>query len=343
VKTNRVLLAVHVFVVAALVLGLSLRPPEEATRPASSPGSDLTAVFERISPDSILRTVRFLANQRTRRYTSSGAAATVGFITTRLESLGIPVEHHRFTASHGGEGVVITTVDELGIPDPRHRATTCHDRESVVVTNVLGDLSRSAPGKNSLIICAHYDSRGENGSDIAPGADDNASGVGVLLEAARVLVLSGFRPRVTLAFFGGEEDSLIGSSAFAEEVLAEHLPLRGVINVDMVGYDEYGPRDIVVFANPRSIPLAAEVIENARRTTGLIADTTIVSTGNSDHASFWRAGQTAISIWEGYDHNPYHLTTKDTPAVLTREFLVEVTKLVVSTAVHLGGADPVER
>jgi len=317
VNTNRVLLAVQVFVVAVLVLGLSLRMPEEATRPASSPGSDLTAVFERISPDSMLRTVRFLANQYTRRYASHGAAATVGFITTRLESLGIPVEHHRFTASHGGEGVV--------------------------VTNVLGDLSRSAPGKNSLIICAHYDSRGEDGSDIAPGADDNASGVAVLLEAARVLVASGIRPRVTLAFFGGEEDSLIGSSTFAEEVLAAHLPLRGVINVDMVGYDEYGPRDIVVFANPQSIPLAIEVIENARRTTGLIADTAIVSTGNSDHVSFWRAGQTAISIWEGYDHNPYHLTTKDTPAVLTREFLVEVTKLIVSTAVHLGGADPVER
>jgi hypothetical protein len=45
-------------------------------------------------------------------------------------------------------------------------------------------------------------------------------------------------------------------------------------------------------------------------------------------------------LWEGYDHNPYHLTTKDTPAVLTREFLVEVTKLVVSAAVHLGGAEP---
>jgi len=96
---------------------------------------------------------------------------------------------------------------------------------------------------------------------------------------------------------------------------------------------------MVVFSNSRSIPLAVEVIENARRTTDLIADTTIVETGNSDHASFWRAGQTAISIWEGYDHNPYHLTTKDTPAVLTRDFLVEITKLVVSTAVHLGGVE----
>ena len=335
-RTNLGLLAVQVFVVAVLLLGLSLRSPEEVTPPASSPDGDLMAAFERISPDSILSTVRFLANQKTRRYASHGAAAAAAFITTRLENLGIPVEPHDVTVS---ERVVAAVDGPLGNPAG---STTWHDRQSVVITNVLGDLSRSAPGKNSLIICAHYDSRGEDGSDTAPGADDNASGVAVLLEAARVLVATGLRPRVTLAFFGGEEDSLIGSSAFAEEVLAAHLPLRGVINVDMVGYDEYGPRDIVVFANPQSIPLALEVMENARRTTGLVADTTIVSTGNSDHTSFWRVGQTAISIWEGYDHNPYHLTTKDTPAVLTRDFLVEVTKLVVSTAVHLGGADPGE-
>jgi bacterial leucyl aminopeptidase len=313
VKTNRALIAVQVLAIAALVFGL-LSDSSEVKRSPAPPARDLGAVFDRISPDSILGTVKFLANQRTRRYSSKGSEMAVAFIANRLEFLGIPAEQQRVTVAHSGG--------------------------PIAVTNVLGDLSRSAPGKNSLIICAHYDSRGEEGTEVAPGADDNASGVAVLLEAARVLTASGIRPRVTLAFFGGEEDSLIGSAAFANEALRDHLPLRGAINVDMVGYDEYGPRDIVVFSNARSIPLAVEVIENARRTTELIADTTIVETGNSDHVSFWRAGQTAISIWEGYDHNPYHLTTKDTPAVLTRDFLVEITKLVVSTAVQLGGVEP---
>jgi leucyl aminopeptidase len=311
VKTRNALAAAQAAAVIVIALGLlSISPESKAPAPAET---DLSAVFERISPDSMLDTVRFLANQKTRRYPTKGSEAAVAFITRRLEALGVPVEHQHAPAAYEGR--------------------------SVVVTNVLGDLSLSAPGKNSLIICAHYDSRGEAGTDVAPGADDNASGVAVLLEAARVLSESGLRPRVTLAFFGGEEDSLIGSSAFANEALDEHLPLRGAINVDMVGYDEYGPRDIVVFTNPQSIPLAVEVIETARRTTDLIADTTIVAEGNSDHAPFWRAGQTAISIWEGYDHNPHHLTTKDTPAVLTRDFLVEIAKLVVSTAVHLGGVE----
>jgi leucyl aminopeptidase len=312
VKTRSALAAVQAFVVLGLVLGLFSRAPQREGEPA--PDAGLAAVFERISADSILHTVRFLANQKTRRYSTKGSEAAAAFIAARLEGLGIPVERQHVAVAHDGGA-------------------------AVVVTNLLADLSLSAPGKNSLIICAHYDSRGEAGTEVAPGADDNASGVAVLLEAARVITASGIRPRVTLAFFGGEEDSLIGSTAFANDALRDHLPLRGAVNVDMVGYDEYGPRDFVVFTNARSIPLAVEVIENARRTTDLIADTTIVETGNSDHASFWRAGQTAISIWEGYDHNPYHLTTKDTPAVITRDFVVEITKLIVSTAVRLGGVE----
>ena len=331
-KTRGALIAAQALVVVVLVIGLFSRSPEGGAPPAPR-DAVLAAAFERISADSILHTVRFLSNQYTRRYASRGAAASADFIANRLETLGIPAERQDVPVEEVevfAAGPAITG----GQPPPER------ERHGDVVTNILGDLSLSAPGKNSLIICAHYDSRGEEGTEVAPGADDNASGVAVLLEAARVLVASGLRPRVTLVFFGGEEDSLIGSGAFATEALGEHLPLRGVINVDMVGYDEYGPRDIVVFSNPRSIPLAVEVIEIARRETNLVADTTIVEDGNSDHASFWRAGQTAISLWEGYDHNPYHLTTKDTPAVLTREFLVEVTKLVVSAAVHLGGAEP---
>ncbi len=310
VRANRVLLVVEVLLLIVLVLGLSVEAPRRWSPRASYASHELDGIFERISADSMLRTVRFMSNQKTRRYTSPGAAATAAFITSRLEALGIPAETQRVTIGDRSGG-------------------------SVALINVLADLSGFGSKDNTLIMCAHYDSRGENDEDIAPGADDNASGVAVLLEAARVLVEAGAKPRVTFAFFSGEEDSLLGSSAFASDMIANRLPPRRVINVDMVGYDEYGPRDFVVFADQRSIPLAVEIIENARRTTRLLADTTIVSTGNSDHVPFWRAGLPAVSIWEGYDHNPYHCTTKDTPAVITRDFLVEMTKLVVSTALYL--------
>jgi Zn-dependent M28 family amino/carboxypeptidase len=243
----------------------------------------------------------------------------VEFITRRLEDLGYAVEHH-------------------------HVATLDADGQPFVVTNVAADLSGGHAGESPLILCAHYDSRVEGEEDVAPGADDNASGVAVLLEAARIFAEAGVEPHVTLVFFGGEEDSLIGSRAFADKISRERPPLRGVVNVDMVGYDEYGSLDIVVFTNPHSMPLAAEVAGVARRRTRLVTATTVAATGNSDHASFWRVGQQAVSIWEGYDHNPYHATSKDVPAVLTPHFMVEVARLIVSVAVEIGGtSDPLPR
>lgn len=299
-------------VVASLVFGLAVRVPERASKPSHADAAKLEVLFERISADSMIETVKFLANQQTRRYTTAGAAAAVQYITARLEALGYAPEHRH-----------VATLDEAGRP--------------FVVVNVVVDLGGPAAGGSSLLVCAHYDSRGRDDEYFAPGADDNASGVAVLLEAARVFAETGVEPRVTFAFFGGEEDSLIGSRAFADEVSHGAPRLRGVINVDMVGYDAYGPMDVVVFTNPHSIPLALELVDVASRATRLVADTTVTTTGNSDHASFWRKALPAVSIWEGYDHNPYHCTSKDTPAVLTRPFLVEIARLILAASVHLGG------
>ncbi len=307
-KSRLLLYIVHVFVLALVVMGffVHVNPPRETVRPG---GHD--SVFSHISFDSLLATVEILAGQETRRITSQGAAEAVSYITRRLTGLGIPVEYHYVDIS-----------DRFG--------------NSAVVTNILADLSGAGFDRNTVLVCAHYDSRADEWQEPAPGADDNASGVAVLLETARVLSMTGRRPSVTLAFFGGEEDSLLGSNAFAENALNDHPALRGVINVDMVGYDEYGPMDAVLFSNAQSIPLAGEVIDCAARSTRLVLDTTIVATGNSDHVSFWRRGLPAVSIWEGYDHNPYHCTIFDTPKILTPRFLVEITRLVVSVSLNLG-------
>jgi Zn-dependent M28 family amino/carboxypeptidase len=152
-----------------------------------------------------------------------------------------------------------------------------------------------------------------------------------------VIAEAGLKPKVSLVFFGGEEDSLLGSDAFAEHVVELGFPLHGVINVDMVGYDEHGPKDVVIFTNTQSVGLAREVVRSARRSTRLAADTTMTTYGNSDHVSFWRRYQPAVSIWEGYDHNPYHCTSGDTTGVLTPDFLTEVTRLIISVALDLGG------
>jgi len=311
VKTKMPLYVMHALVLALAVLGLVVGagPEDEPTTPAEE---RLAAVSARISGDSLLATAEYLASQDTRRFTSQGAAAAVSYISGRLHDFDIPVEHH-----------YVHVKDRSG--------------NSVIVTNILADLGGNGFDKNTILVCAHYDSRGEDWQEPAPGADDNASGVAVLVETARVLAAEGHRPPVTLAFFGGEEDSLLGSNAFAENVLGDHPSLRGVVNVDMVGFDEYGPMDAVLFSNSHSAAFAGEVIDCAGTTSRLVIDSVIVETGNSDHVSFWRRGVAAVSLWEGYDHNPYHCTVLDTPDILTPRFLVEITRFVVSLSLCLGG------
>ncbi|UCG51612.1 MAG: M20/M25/M40 family metallo-hydrolase [Candidatus Latescibacterota bacterium] len=295
---------------AAMVVGLFVDDERMEQRAVGWKQKNLTNVLETISTDSISSTIRTLTQHRTRRFTSPGAAAAVQFVTAKLRGFGLPVEHHY-----------------VNVRD--------RDDNAVVVTNVLCELGPSDPDRGTLIMCAHYDSRVEDRLESAPGADDNASGVAVLLETARVLVSAGIEPGVTLVFFGGEEDDLIGSRAYARSVLDEHQPLRGVINVDMVGYDEHGPHDIVIFTNPSSVPLALDVARVAESFANLKADTTITNWGNSDHASFWEYGQQAISIWEGYDHNPYHYTAEDKLETISLRFLSKITRLVVAASVWL--------
>jgi hypothetical protein len=298
-------------VVAIVIAGLFVDTRTTKQKPLTRNEKDLHNILETISTDSISATISTLSQHQTRRFTSPGATAAVRFVTAKLRDLGLPVEHHY-----------------VNVRDRNDNA--------VVVTNVICELGPPDPEKGTLIICAHYDSRVEDWLESAPGADDNASGVAVLLETARVLASTGIDPGVTLVFFGGEEDELIGSRAYARNLLDENQLLRGVINVDMVGYDEHGPHDIVIFTNPSSAPLAVELACVAGSFTDLKADTTITSWGNSDHASFWEYGQRAVSIWEGYDHNPYHYTTEDTPETISLGFLSKITRLVVAATVWMG-------
>ena len=69
----------------------------------------------------------------------------------------------------------------------------------------------------TVLISAHYDSRGSFGSVRAPGADDDGSGTTALLGIARAVKRLGlrFRARVELCAFSGEEQGLLGSRAYA--------------------------------------------------------------------------------------------------------------------------------
>ncbi|KAK1965014.1 peptidase family M28 [Colletotrichum eremochloae] len=100
------------------------------------------------------------------------------------------------------------------------------------------------PGSSSnlVIVGAHFDSTGGSSTARGPGADDNGSGVVVILEALRVLANAGYKPKNTLEFhfYAGEEGGLLGSQAVFSNYKSAGKKVLGFMNQDMAGYSPSG-------------------------------------------------------------------------------------------------------
>ena len=108
--------------------------------------------------------------------------------------------------------------------------------------NVIGFLPGSQPDLSNevVLVSAHYDHLGKDSKGrICPGAADNASGVGAILEVARQISQGGPRPARSLLFvsFDCEEMMLLGSFAFCCEKPVQQARIVAEINVDMLGRD----------------------------------------------------------------------------------------------------------
>jgi len=172
--------------------------------------------------------------------------------------------------------------------------------------NIIAELPGTRP--DTIVVGAHYDSANLN----APGAVDNASGVGVLLELARVLSKEPHEDTYQLIFFGAEEYGMIGSQFYTNQ--ADLSAVRWMINVDMVGT----PLEIDV-AGKKSAP--PELIKQVTALAGeshipfhLSRDFILLTResshgGTSDFSSFLDKGIPAIGLGisgrpAGYFHRP---------------------------------------
>ena len=109
------------------------------------------------------------------------------------------------------------------------------------IVNVLATLRPSQSGPSSgrfIVVGGHYDSRASSPMDVksdAPGADDDASGVALVLELARVMSKHEFDATIIFAAFAGEEQGLIGATALADWAKRQSVNVEAVFNNDMVG------------------------------------------------------------------------------------------------------------
>jgi Zn-dependent M28 family amino/carboxypeptidase len=221
--------------------------------------------------------------------------------------------------------------------------------------NIFAQQQGTDPAAGSILVAAHYDT-----VPTSPGADDNASGVAVVLEVAR---LFGSRPTprtLQLAFFDQEELGMRGSRAFVAN--KTHLEnLHGVIVLDMVGFACYTagcqkypaglpivpPTDrgdfLAVVGDMEHLPLlnafqqsGQESLPPAITLPVPLKGMLIPDTLRSDHAPFWYSGVGAVLLTDTANlRTPHYHQPSDTPATLDQPFFSGVAQIVVNATTRL--------
>ena len=116
------------------------------------------------------------------------------------------------------------------------------------VTNVVATLRGTKSPNRVYVVSGHYDSMCSTPTDAdcdAPGANDDASGVAVVLEAARVMAPHPFDATIIFIAVAGEEQGLVGSTYFAEQAKKNGMNIEGMFTNDIVGH---GVRSVRVFS-----------------------------------------------------------------------------------------------
>lgn len=208
------------------------------------------------------------------------------------------------------------------------------------------------PGKKRdctpILIGAHYDA-----VPGTPGADDNATGVAVLLELARIFTNEPAKYPLRLVTFDLEEYGLLGGSGaseYAATLRQQNQPLRLMIALEMLGYCDPTPGSqkypisilerlypncgdfIGLIGNLPTIPDLIRLSRSIRKTgvssqwlpvfnKGLI----VPQTRLSDHAHFWDQGYPAMMITDtAILRNPHYHKASDTIETLNLDFLAGV-------------------
>ncbi|HEY9727825.1 MAG TPA: M20/M25/M40 family metallo-hydrolase [Chroococcales cyanobacterium] len=200
--------------------------------------------------------------------------------------------------------------------------------------------SNSAP----ILIGAHYDA-----VPGTPGADDNATGVAVLLELARAFATEPLSYPVRFLAFDMEEYGLLGSQAYATDLKQQQQPLRLMLSLEMLGYCNSAPGSqrypaglqyfypnrgnfIALIGNLSTIPDLIRLTRRIRKAgtpsewlpvpnKGLM----VRQTRLSDHSPFWDRGYPAMMVTDtAFMRNPHYHQPTDTIETLDLDFLTGV-------------------
>lgn len=302
-------------------------PAALSPSPSPSPTAAAATVEEligRVSIDRMRQHMLALAAFGSRDPRHPGHAEAQAYIRAELEALDLEVFEHRAVY----QGIPLTSI-----------------------------FTRFGPpaGEGWILVLTHYDSIAKNtpgwrpALDPAPGANDNATGTGAVLEFARILseADAALRRPVLLGFMDGEELTFRGSAAYLQS-LDDPSAVAAVVNIDMVGGNPLADRLDLIWWTAGSAELRDRVrAVNARYAIGIdpLVDVPASSAAQYilDSAPFGVAGIPAITLAERYGPAdatypgfPWLHTVEDTPDKVVNESLwLKASRLTLATALEL--------
>lgn len=195
----------------------------------------------------------------------------------------------------------------------------CSTQPSVILTIQGTDLPSEI-----VVLGAHLDSINVSGGGqnmVAPGADDDASGIASLTEVLRVALASGWKPKRTVKFMGyaAEEVGLRGSAAIAQSFQSQGKNVVGALQLDMTNYKSGNGVDmqlITDYSNASMKTFLAGLFDEYLAPSGLTRGSYTCGYGCSDHASWTSAGFPSAMMFEAGDQDgdyfPYIHSAGDT-------------------------------
>ena len=228
------------------------------------------------------------------------------------------------------------------------------------VRNIEAEIRGTGESPEVIVVGAHYDSLVGT-----VGANDNASGVAVLLELARLCSAGEYRKTIRFVAFVNEEPPFFKSPSMGSLIYAQQLQERGdrvgaMIALETVGYftDEplsqkfplpllrlFYPRQgnfLAFVGNYRSGGLLRTCVSSFRKNAelpseGIIVPGWLLGVDWSDHWSFWRAGIPAIMVTDtALFRYPFYHTTNDTPDKLNYKALTKAASGLLTVIEELG-------
>jgi len=270
------------------------------------------ALNEIISTDSIESTIRWLQAMGTRFALADNHRS----IAVRIRDKFIKM------------GYSDTRLDSF--PDTKTYKSVVY---STTQYNVIAELRGSRYPDSLIIVGAHYDATNATGDPfiIAPGADDNASGIAALLEIARVMKKKDYHPLSSVQFvaFGAEELGLRGSYNYSSKLEPWGRAVKLMINNDMISYvSGVNPLtwevNIISYSNAKDILNRSKLLCSRYTSINYVNDTT--NYNRSDSYPFFLKGYKSVFFMSNSAY-PYYHTSADTYINCNFDFCTEVTSL----------------